>query len=267
MLYDHTGILGLCDAWGNFYYAKKDAQGNISALLDGIGNLVVEYKYDAWGNHKVLNPNGTENTEPSFIGNVNPFRYRGYYFDTNTGLYYLQSRFYDPEIGRFLNADTIDYLEPDTVNGLNLYAYCGNNPVMYYDPFGTSLLAIGLILLGATIVGGIVGGVSSYNQGYRGWDVVKYTILGAGIGLAIGGAIIATGAVAVGAVAAMSGTASAMFLGVPVLQAFAIGALAVDAFAYVIAPLYGVVDMAGIEYAPIAPYNPPSYNSNHPVLK
>ena len=76
VLYDHTGILGLCDASYNFYYAKKDTQGNISALLDGIGNLVVKYKYDAWGNHKVLTPNGTENTEPSFIGNINPFRLR-----------------------------------------------------------------------------------------------------------------------------------------------------------------------------------------------
>ena len=138
MLYDHTGILGLCDSSYNFYYAKKDAQGNISALLDGNGEVVVKYKYDAWGKCKVLNPNGTENTSATFIGNVNPFRYRGYYFDTNTGLYYLKSRFYDPETGRFLNADTIDYLEPDTVNGLNLYAYCRNNPVMCSDESGHS---------------------------------------------------------------------------------------------------------------------------------
>ena len=70
-----------------------------------------------WGNHKVLNENGAEITSASHIGNLNPFRYRGYYFDTNTGLYYLKSRFYDPETGRFLNADTINYLEPNTHPG------------------------------------------------------------------------------------------------------------------------------------------------------
>ena len=228
---------------------------------------MVKYGYDAWGNCKVLNASGLEITDDTHIGILNPFRYRSYYFDTETSLYFLKTRYYDPKIGRFMTIDDISFLDPESINGLNLYAYCLNNPVKYYDPFGTSLLAIGLILLGATIVGGIVGGVASYNQGYRGWDVVKYTILGAGIGLAVGGAIIATGAVAVGTAAAISGATSAMFLGVPVLQAFAIGALAVDAFAYIIAPLYGVVDMEGIEYEPITPYTPPSYNSKHPALK
>ena len=122
-------------------------------------------------------------------------------------------------------------------------------------------------MLATTIIGGIIGGSVAYNQGYRGWDVVKYTILGAGIGLAVGGAIIATAAVFVGAAAAMSGATTAVLFGVPVLQAFAIGALAVDALAYIIAPLYGVVDMVGIEYEPITPYTPPSYNSKHPTLK
>ena len=98
------------------------------------GRIVVEYKYDAWGKHKVLNPDGTENTDASFIGNRNPFRYRGYYYEKQTKLYFLKSRFYDPETGRFISADSIDYLAPDTVNGLNLYAYCGNNPVMNVDP-------------------------------------------------------------------------------------------------------------------------------------
>lgn len=69
---------------------------------------------------------------------LNPFRYRSYYFDIENKLYYLQSRYYDPETGRFINADALEYLDPETIHGLNLYAYCGNNPVMYSDVTGTS---------------------------------------------------------------------------------------------------------------------------------
>ena len=91
---------------------------------------MVNYQYDAWGNH-TLSGN-------SKIANLNPFRYRGYYFDKETGLYYLQTRYYDPEVGRFISPDNTDYATVQTVNGLNLYAYCGNNPVMRTDSNGTS---------------------------------------------------------------------------------------------------------------------------------
>ena len=76
---------------------------------------MVQYTYDAWGNHKVLTPDGTENTDANFLGNLNPHRYRGYYYSTEFKLYYLRSRFYDPEIGRFICADSLDYLDPHTV--------------------------------------------------------------------------------------------------------------------------------------------------------
>ncbi len=110
-----------------------------------MGNVVVKYKYDAWGNHKVLDAAGEEITSSSHIGNKNPFRYRGYFYDTETGLYYLQTRYYDPAIGRFLNMDSINYANPEALNGLNLYAYCGNNPVMNVDPTGKLFwLALGL---------------------------------------------------------------------------------------------------------------------------
>ena len=98
------------------------------------------YEYVAWGNCKVLNPDGTENTSSTFAGNINPIRYRSYYYDTDLGLYYLQTRWYDPEIGRFVNLDQIEYLAPETLNGLNLYAYCLNNPVMGVDPNGTDAI-------------------------------------------------------------------------------------------------------------------------------
>jgi len=64
------------------------------------------------------------------IGKKNPFRYKGYYYDDETGLYLLTTRFYNPEWGRFLNADDVSYLDPSSINGLNLYVYCGNNPVL-----------------------------------------------------------------------------------------------------------------------------------------
>ena len=97
---------------------------------------MVQYVYDAWGNHAVLDSNGNDRTDTSHIGNRNPIRYRGYFYDVETGLYYLQTRYYDPEIGRFLNMDDVAYADLEQFHGLNLYAYCGTNPVNYVDPSG-----------------------------------------------------------------------------------------------------------------------------------
>ena len=135
-IYDQSGIAGIKYNNATYFY-RKDAQGNISAILDSNGNIVVEYKYDSWGNHAVLDANGADIASATHIGNLNPFRYRGYYYDTETGLYFLKTRYYDPEVGRFITIDDISYIDPETINGLNLYAYCGNNPVMGYDPDGT----------------------------------------------------------------------------------------------------------------------------------
>ena len=107
---------------------------------------VASYVYDAWGNHTVTNYT-SEN-----IGNINPFRYRGYYYDSETNFYYLNSRYYSPEIKRFINADSINYLGVgDSLKNFNLYVYCGNNPVMGYDPMGTwdwkSIVTASLVVL------------------------------------------------------------------------------------------------------------------------
>ena len=120
------------------YIYKRNIQGDITQIINSAGVVVAKYVYDAWGNHKVLNPDGTENTDSLFIGNINPFRYRGYLFDPETNLYYLNSRYYDPEVSRFISPDSIEYLDPESINGLNLYCYCGNNPVMYVDESGNS---------------------------------------------------------------------------------------------------------------------------------
>lgn len=89
-------------------------------------------------------------TKSSGIAIDNPFRYRGYFYDAITGLYYLINRFYDPETGRFVSPDEFAYLEPKSLNGLNLYAYCLNNPVMNVDPSGQSV--VGAIFTIVTVV-------------------------------------------------------------------------------------------------------------------
>ncbi len=144
--YDITGLMGF--KYGNEQYVyRKDAQGNITAILDSSGAVVVEYYYDAWGNHKW--------TGDETLAKRNPFRYRGYYYDEETGLYFLKSRYYDPKIGRFINIDSVCYIAPELLNGLNLYAYCLNNPVMYVDPYGTFLISIGATIALSTL--GVLG--------------------------------------------------------------------------------------------------------------
>ena len=105
---------------------------------------MVKYVYDAWGvcDTIVLDDNATD------IANLNPFRYRSYYLDTGLNLYYLKTRYYDPEICRFTTIDDLSYLRPDTINGVNLYAYCRNNPVCFVDTFGKSPIAI----IGAALI-------------------------------------------------------------------------------------------------------------------
>jgi len=151
--YGVNGIVGL-NYNGVDYYYRKNIQGDVVEIYTASGTLAASYIYDAWGNHLVLNAYGAGNTSSTFIGNVNPIRYRGYYFDRETGLYYLQTRYYDPEIGRFISPDSLDYLDPETLGGINLYAYCNNNPVMYADPSGHLPWLILAAVLLFTPVGG-----------------------------------------------------------------------------------------------------------------
>lgn len=162
---------------------------------------MVKYTYDAWGNNVVSDTIGAIITDKNHIGNLNPFRYRGYYYDTETKLYYLKTRYYDPETGRFISQDYIEYIAPDIINGLNLYAYCVNNPVMNVDPNGTIGILTGIligVLIGAVVVGtgvAIYAGVTAYNNGARGWDlfgaIAEGFLTGAVIGGIIGGLIAA----------------------------------------------------------------------------
>lgn len=136
-IYDDNGLSGITYQ-DKKYVVRKNAQGDITDIFTTNGDLVAHYEYDAWGNHKVLDGNENEITDPSHISNMNPFRYRGYFYDIETNLYYLINRYYDPETGRFISQDQFSYLQPEVVNGLNLFAYCGNNPVMRIDENGCS---------------------------------------------------------------------------------------------------------------------------------
>ena len=132
---------------GTAYAYVKSLQGDVIALLDGTGNVVVSYVYDAWGM-----PIGKSGTLAETLGTLNPFRYRGYVFDEETGLYYLRSRYYSPWWGRFVNADTI-------VNN-NLFLYCLNSPNVQIDSSGCSSTSA----LFSTVLCDNGGGASRYNR-------------------------------------------------------------------------------------------------------
>ena len=114
------------------YYYILNLQGDVVKLVTASGSAVATYEYDAWG--KVLSATGS-------MADKNPLRYRGYYYDNETGFYYLRSRYYDPANRRFINADSYASTGQGFI-GTNMFAYCNNNPVMYVDPAGKSIIGI-----------------------------------------------------------------------------------------------------------------------------
>ncbi|MBQ4617914.1 MAG: RHS repeat-associated core domain-containing protein [Clostridia bacterium] len=115
---------------GTEYWYVFNAKNDVIGLIDANGEYVVEYTYDSWGNI-------TAQTD-SDLARLNPFRYRGYIYDEETGWYYCQTRYYDPNVGRWLNADGY-YATGDLSLNHNMYAYCLNNPIVYVDPTGTAV--------------------------------------------------------------------------------------------------------------------------------
>ena len=114
---------------GKKYLYETNIFGDIIRMYSEEGVIVAEYQYDAYGNTYILrNVDG--------IAEINPLRYRGYYYDSETQLYWVSSRYYSPELCRWISPDSIEYLDPQSINGLNLYAYCGNNPVNRFDSNG-----------------------------------------------------------------------------------------------------------------------------------
>ena len=130
--YDSTGTrIGVQQGNVTAYY-MYNLQGDVVGLADAAtGKIIAKYLYDAWG--KCVS---VENADGYTIGTANPFLYCGYYYDNDTGLYYLQSRYYDPAIGRFINADAFASTDTKDLLGTNMFAYCENNPVNMVDPNG-----------------------------------------------------------------------------------------------------------------------------------
>ena len=133
-LYDESGSAYSFIYNGTQYYYVKNLQGDVVKILNTSGTTVVAYSYDAWGKCTVTS--GASNA----IANANPIRYRGYYYDTDTGFYYLQSRYYDPAVKRFINADSYINANGDFI-GYNMYTYCSNNPINLSDSNGESAKA------------------------------------------------------------------------------------------------------------------------------
>ncbi|MBQ9833179.1 MAG: RHS repeat-associated core domain-containing protein, partial [Clostridia bacterium] len=191
--YDSLGNVIAVNFNGTYYYYIRNLQGDIIGILDSNMNYVVEYSYDTWG--KLISTTGSL---ASTLGTLNPFRYRGYVYDTETGLYYVSSRYYDPEIGRWISPEPNVYAGAfDSSSGLigyNVYAYCANNPVNYYDPTGEFVISTLLICVAAgAIIGGTIGGIAgnayANSKGYTGWDKTKSILTGIGIGGLAGGAL------------------------------------------------------------------------------
>ena len=130
-VYDPDGAPFLMRVNGVDYYYLFNGQGDVTGLVDKSNNLVVSYVYDSWGK-----PISTSGSDADGIGSLNPLRYRGYVWDAESGLYYMGSRYYDPEVGRFLNVDRIVSSIGGAMQGYNLYAYCFDNPVNRTDSSG-----------------------------------------------------------------------------------------------------------------------------------
>ena len=126
------------------YYYVLNAQGDVIALLNADGTLAASYNYGAWGNYSVHDDKGAKITKASFIGHINPLRYRGYYYDRETRLYYLQSRYYDFANCRFINADGVVTTNVAEFLECNMFAYCTNNPINFSDEDGKCYYANGV---------------------------------------------------------------------------------------------------------------------------
>ena len=211
---------------GLSYYYLTNQQGDVTKLYKPVpvtGSTTVNmveiatYSYDPWGKATATVNTGSQITSNDrTLANINPLRYRGYYQDVETGFYYLQSRYYDPVIGRFINADLPEYaaLSAENILDTNLFAYCGNDPVNHKDEDGEfleSILVGAVIGVAAKYIGDVV---SNIRSGEKGLNVFKprsslreyasAAVSGAIGGIPIGGAV---GAAVLGAVGNCAGDA------------------------------------------------------------
>ena len=192
-LYDESGMpigmhyrtSGYSSGTWDAYWFERNLHGDVVAIYNNSNTKLASYIYDAWGNHTVTYHNGGGSL--TAIVN-NPIRYRGYYYDIDLGLYYIQSRYYDSNIGRFINADGVISGANGSLHGFNLYAYCFNNPVLLTDSSGgwpqwllnvgafisNNITAPSVAFVGSAerVVKNIIEDISNYDTGNKSEDVV-----------------------------------------------------------------------------------------------
>ena len=173
------------------YYYVLNAQGDVVRIVNSSRSVVASYTYDPWG--KIISSSGT-------LADINPLRYRGYYYDAETGFYYLQSRYYDPEIGRFINADSYASTDATGLLSTNMFAYCENDPVNKSDSNGEFLhlaIAAGVgaaVSLASQFTSDLISSVKNGSFELSSWE----TYFGAIVGGAVGGVVTMCTGTAVG---------------------------------------------------------------------
>ena len=201
--YDAEGRPMCLDFNGTVYYYITNLQGDVVALADQYGE-VIRYEYDAWGK-----PISTYYVASPYYDAMqyNPLRYRGYIYDNETGFYYLQSRYYDPVVGRFINSD--GQLNSGFF-GNNMFAYCENNPVNMADNTGEIPFFVITAAVGA-VIGAVAGGILAAQTGGNVWAGIGLgaaagALIGTGAGMAAGAALAGSITATTGAVVAGGGT-------------------------------------------------------------
>ena len=191
-LYDESGIVGVVynnNGEEQTYHYSRNIKGDVIGIFDVNGAEIVKYSYDSWGNFEITTGSLTN------IAKDNPILYRGYYYDHDTELYLLDARFYNPKWRRFISPDDTAYLDPETPNGLNLYAYCNNDPVNYSDPSGNiAISTIATAMLIGFGIGFAIGGIFEIGKqiNNNGWDPSNWDgiqILRSALGGGVAGAI------------------------------------------------------------------------------
>ena len=192
------------DVWDTYLY-EKNLQGDIIAVYDASGNKKISYTYDAWGNFTATYHNGASSANLH-----NPYTYRGYYYDGDLSLYYLNSRYYDSNVGRFVNVDNIISGVGGNILGNNVFAYCMNNPVNMSDPSGNwpklstifTVVAVVAVAVAAVATCGVVAPVLAAASGG--------IFAGISTGAAAAAASVATGAMIVAGVSTAAAATSAV---------------------------------------------------------
>ena len=218
-MYDENGAPNTVYYYNNStsatkYYYVLNLQGDVTEIRSTSNALVAQYNYDAFGNIlSIKDANGNNITSSTHIANVNPLRYRGYFYDPETGFYYLNSRYYDPATRRFISADDPEILAvgQEELMNYNLYSYCGNNPVARIDKdgyFWKSLAEVGKSFFKAAAVVTTVA-------------IVTAAVIGTGGGAAV---FIGAGAAAMSATAAAATTVATVGVGAMAVSGAAIAA-------------------------------------------